>query len=56
MPMSLSHVADHWNQQRESIALVGLENCEEIVVFEEAHSSVSNLKVKTSNTLYQSFE
>ena len=43
MPVSVSHVADDGYQQRESVALIGFEDVEEIVVLEEAHGTVRYL-------------
>jgi hypothetical protein len=49
-------VDDDWDQERESVALVCLENVEEVVVFEEAHSAISNLEVKSRDALDQSLK
>ena len=54
--MGLSHVDDDRNQKRESVALVSLEDVEEIIIFEETHRSVSHLQVKSRNAFDQSFE
>ena len=45
MPMSFGHMNNDWNQQREGITLVCLQDIEEVIVLEKAHSSVSNLQV-----------
>jgi hypothetical protein len=54
--MSLCHVNNDWNQKWESIAFISFKNIQEIVVLEEAHSSVSHLKVKSWNALNKSLE
>ena len=56
MPMVVSQINDNWDKHRESLVLVGLQNVEEIVIFKEAHCSVSNLQMDTTNTSYNSFE
>jgi len=56
MPMVFSEVNDDWNQHRESLLFVVLENIKEVIVLEEAHSSISDLKMDTTNTLNDSLE
>ena len=56
VPVVFSKVNNDWNQDREGLALVVLEDREEEIVFEEAHSSIRNLQVWTSNGLDQSLE
>lgn len=56
MPMSISHVADDWNQEWESVGFIGLQDVQEVVIFEETHRSVSYLQVEPRNALHQSFE
>lgn len=45
VPVSLSHVDDDWDKKGEGVALVSLEDVEEIVILEKAHCSVGNLKM-----------
>ena len=47
MPVSFSHVDDDGHKQRESVALVGLEDVEEVVILKEAHGSVSHLQMQS---------
>ena len=54
--MGISNRIDNWHKHWEGGALVSLQQREEIIVFKEAHSSVCNLKMWTSNALDQSFE
>ena len=54
--MVLSKVYNDWNKHWESLFLVSLQNIQEIIVFEEAHRSICNLKMNTSNTLNNSLE
>jgi hypothetical protein len=52
----LGQVNNDWNQDRESLALVMLQDGEEEIVLEEAHSSVRHLQVRTGDGLDQSLE
>ena len=45
VPVVVSEVNDDGDEHWESSVLVGLENVQEVVVLEEAHGTVSNLKV-----------
>lgn len=45
-----------WNKKREGIALVSFKDVEEVVILEEAHSSICYLKMKARNAFDQSFE
>ena len=54
--MVVSEVNYHWNQHWESLFFVSFENVEEIVIFKEAHCSISNLQVNSSNASYYSLE
>ena len=54
--MVFSQVNDHWYQHRECLFLIGFKNIKEIVILEEAHGSVSNLEMDTSNALDDSLE
>lgn len=56
VPVIFGKVDDDWNQDREGLALVMLQDGEEEIVLEEAHSSVGNLQVWTGNGLDQSLE
>lgn len=47
VPVSLGHVDDDRDEEGEGVALVGLEDVEEVVVFEEAHCPISHLEVKS---------
>jgi len=52
VPVIFSEVYDNWDEHRESLFLIGLQNIEEVVIFEEAHGSISNLKMDTADALY----
>lgn len=54
--MIISEINDDWDQHGEGLILVGLENVEEVIVLEEAHSSVGHLQVDTSNASHDSLE
>jgi hypothetical protein len=56
MPMLLSKLCNDRDKHREGLLLVGLKDVEEVVIFKEAHSSVSNLKMDTPNAFNNSFE
>ena len=56
MPVVLSEVYDYGNQHGEGLRLVGLQDVQEIVIFEEAHGAVSNLQVDTTDALNNSLE
>ena len=56
VPMVFSQVNNDWNKHWESLLLVGFEDVQEIVVLEEAHGSISNLQMDTSNALHNSLE
>jgi hypothetical protein len=43
MPVIISKLSNDRDQKGESLALVALKNVEEIVIFEEAHRSITNL-------------
>ena len=54
--MVFSEVNDDWNKHWESFLFVVLKDIEEVVILEEAHSSIGNLKMDTTNTLNDSLE
>lgn len=56
MPMVFSEVNDDWNQHWESFLFVVLKDIEEVVILEEAHSSIGNLEMDTTNALNDSLE
>jgi len=56
VPVILSQVHDDWDEHGERLLLVGLENVEEIVILEEAHGSIGNLQMNTTNTFDDSLE
>jgi hypothetical protein len=53
VPVGFSHMADDGYQQREGVGFVGLEDCQEVVIFEEAHGTISHLQVQPRNALHQ---
>ena len=54
--MRVSQLVDDGHKHGESLVLVCLQNVKEVVVFEEAHCSVSNLQMITSNRFDNAFE
>ena len=54
--MVFGKVNNNWNQHWECLFLVVLEYIKEVIILEEAHSSIGNLKMDTSNTLNNSLE
>jgi len=56
MPVVFGEVHDDWHKHREGLVLVRLQDVKEVVVFEETHGSVSDLKVDATNTLDDSLE
>lgn len=54
--MVFSKVNNNWNQHWECLFLVVLEYIKEVIILEEAHSSISNLKMDTTNALNNSLE
>lgn len=45
VPVGISHVNYDRHEQRESVALVSLEDVQEVIVFKEAHCSISDLQM-----------
>ena len=56
MPVILSQVNDDWHKHWEGLLLIRLQDVEEVIVFEEAHGSVSDLQMDAANALYDSLE
>ena len=56
MPVVLSQVHNDRNEHWESLLLVGLEDVQEVIVLEEAHSSIGNLQVNATNRSHDSSE
>lgn len=54
--MVVGKVHNNRNKHGEGLLLVALQDVQEIVVLEEAHSSVSNLQVDASNASHDSLE
>lgn len=54
--MSLSQMANDWDQKRESVRFVCFKDVQEVIVLEETHGSVSDLKVQSWNAFHKSFE
>lgn len=54
--MVLGQVYDDRDKHRERLVLVGLQDVEEVIVLEEAHSSVSYLQMDATNALHNSLE
>ena len=56
VPVILSKINDDWNKHWEGLLFVGLKDVQEVVVLEEAHSSVSYLKMDATNASNYSLE
>ena len=56
MPMIIGKINNDGDKHWEGLFFVCLQNIQEIIIFEETHGSVSNLKMNTSNALDNSFE
>jgi hypothetical protein len=56
VPVIICQVNYHWYQHRECLVFVSFEDIEEVVIFKEAHSSVSHLQVNSSDASYNSLE
>ena len=54
--MVLSEMNNYRHKHWESLILVGLQNVQKVVILEEAHSSIGNLKMNTANALDDSLE
>ena len=54
--MVLGQVYDDRDKHRERLVLVRLQDVEEVIILKEAHSSVSNLQMNTTDTLDNSLE
>ena len=54
--MVFSEVDNDGNEHWEGFFLVGLQDVQEVIVFEEAHGSISNLQMDATNALDNSFE
>lgn len=56
VPVVLSEIDDDGDEHGESLLLVSLEDGKEVVILKEAHSSVSDLQVSSSNASHYSSE
>ena len=54
--MILCKVHYNWNKHWERFLFIGLENVEEVIIFEKAHCSIGDVKVRTSDALDESGE
>lgn len=54
--MVVCEINDYRNQHWERLVLVSLEDVEEVVVLEEAHGSIGNLKMDSANASDNSLE
>jgi|NOAtaT_7_FD_contig_81_1558714_length_1692_multi_3_in_0_out_0_4 hypothetical protein len=54
--MGFSQCGNDGNEERECEILVCFKNSKEIIVLEEAHSTIGDLEVWASNTLNESFK
>jgi len=56
VPVILRQVNDNWHKHWEGLILVGLQDVEEVVVFEEAHGSISYLQMNATDAFHDSLE
>lgn len=56
MPVIVGKLRDNRNKKRESVSLKVTDNVQEEFIFEETHGSISDLEVRTSNTLNNTLE
>jgi hypothetical protein len=56
MPMVFGQIDNDGDQHWECFLLIGFEDVQEVVVFEETHSSISDLKMNATNAFNNSFE
>jgi hypothetical protein len=56
VPVGFGQSGDDGHQKGEGEIFIGFEDCEEIVIFEEAHGSICNLKMGTRDAFDKSFE
>lgn len=56
VPMVLGQINDDGHQHWESLLLVGFQDVQEVVILEEAHGSIGNLQMDTTNALYDPLE
>jgi hypothetical protein len=56
MPVVLSQIHYHRDKHGEGFLFVGLQDVQEIVIFKEAHSSISHLQMNTANTFHDTLE
>lgn len=56
MPVVVSKVHNDRDKHGEGLIFIGFENVEEVVIFEEAHCSVCNLQVNSTNAPDDSLE
>lgn len=50
MPVIVSQVYNYRYEHWECFILIGFQNVKEVVILKEAHSSISNLQMNSSNT------
>lgn len=56
MPVIICEIHNDWDKHWECFIFIGLEDVEEVVILEEAHGSVCDLKMNTTNASDDSFE
>jgi len=56
VPVIVSQIYNDRNEHWERLIFIGLEDIEEIVIFEEAHCPVSNLQMNSTNASDYSFK
>ena len=56
MPVIVSQIDYNWYQHWESLIFIGLQDIKEVIVLEEAHGSISDLQVDTTDALDNALE
>lgn len=56
MPVVICEIDNHRNKHGEGLVLIGLKDIEEVIVFEEAHGSVSHLQMDASDAAHYPLE
>ena len=54
--MVLCKINNNWHKHWEGLFLISFQYVEEIIIFKEAHCSIDNLEMDTTNTLHNSLE
>jgi energy-converting hydrogenase A subunit M len=56
VPVVISEVTNDWHKHWEGLLLIGLEDVQEVIILKEAHCSISNLEMDSTNASNNSLE